>query len=108
MPAEVLTLDEQFFCRIALKNDLITKADAEECIRVRTALARRGKKKLLQEIMLDTGLLTALEVDQIHEAQSASQVVRLDSLYGDMAAKLGFAGRPELEAAFAEQRAKRF
>lgn len=108
MPPEVLSLDEQFFYRIALKNGLITAEDATECIRVRHALARRGKKKPLQEIMLDTGLLTPEEVDKIHEAQEASQVLRLDSLYADIALKLGIAPREELDRAFKIQREKLF
>jgi len=106
--ANSLTLDEQFFYRIALKNELLSPADGEECLRLRAALSKRGKSKPLQEIMLDTGLLTPEEVDEIHEAQSASQVVRLDSLYGDIAVRLGYAARPALEAAFAEQRRRRY
>src|SRR5436190_3045094 len=107
-PAPTLTLDEQFFHRIAQKNGLVTKDDVEECIRVRHALAMRGKKRALQEIMLDTGLLTPEEVDQIHDAQAASQVLRLDSLYADIALGLGFAARAELDRGFAMQRERRF
>jgi formylglycine-generating enzyme required for sulfatase activity len=58
--------------------------------------------------MLDTGLLTPEEVDQIHEAQAASQVLRLDSLYADIALRLGVASRADLDAAFAIQRERRF
>src|SRR5438132_136164 len=106
--APSLTLDEQFFHRIAVKNGLITKDDVEECVRVRNALAARGKKKALEEIMLDTGLLTPEEVDRIHEAQAASQVLRLDSLYADIALRLGHASRADLDRAFALQRERRF
>ncbi|MHC4389825.1 MAG: formylglycine-generating enzyme family protein [Planctomycetota bacterium] len=54
--------------------------------------------------MLDTGLIEPTDVDSIHEAQSASQIVRLDALYGHIVLKRGYAKKADLSRAFQKQR----
>lgn len=99
-----LSLDEQFFLHIARKHQLITERDLADMLQAHATIKARGKQRSIQQIALDTGLLTPADVDAIHQAQAASQVIRLDSLYADIAAGLGLATRLELERAFELQR----
>jgi iron(II)-dependent oxidoreductase len=106
--SSILNLDEHFFFRIAKKNSLINDEQAEECLRVKYKLKKKGKEKYIGEIMLDMRLLTPNQIIKIHEAQAASQVLRLDSLYGDIARTQNAVEEKDLMKAFQAQRDKKF
>ncbi len=107
-PAGGVTLDEQFFVRIALKNGLLARDAAAEGLKLQRDLAGRGARKPIEAILLDLGHLTPSAVDRIRDAQRATQTLRLDTLYADIARKLGLVDAPLLDAALAEQRAGGF
>jgi formylglycine-generating enzyme required for sulfatase activity len=103
-----LSLDERYFLKIAQKNGLVTDADISEVLRARASLQTRGRSRSVQEIMLDAGMLSPEQVDAIHDAQAASQTIRLDSLYADIALRLAIADRQQLEAMFQLQREREY
>jgi formylglycine-generating enzyme required for sulfatase activity len=98
-----LTLDERFFARIALKNGILSETDLALATRDRVASGRT-----LPEVLRARGLLTDLQIAKVREAQAASQVVRLDSLFADILLERGLATRPELEESFQEMRRRRY
>ncbi len=105
LPHGILTLDEQFFVQLVLKNELLDQEDVDECIRKKISVRKKtGVDRYIAEIFLDEELLDPEEVDEIHEAQAASQILRLDSLYGDIARKQGLVSQPQLEKGFETQR----
>src|SRR5258708_2283434 len=69
---DILTLDERFFARIALKNGLLSETDLALATRDRVASGRP-----LEQILRARGLLTDAQLAKVREAQVASQVVRL-------------------------------
>jgi formylglycine-generating enzyme required for sulfatase activity len=99
----ILTLEERFFARIALKNGLLSETDLALATRDRVASGRP-----LAQILRARGLLTDAQIAKVREAQVASQVVRLDSLYADIVVERGLLPRSTIESAFHEQRRRRF
>ena len=100
---DCLTLDERFFARIALKNGLLSDTDLALATREKVATGRS-----LAQILKARSLLTDAQIAKVREAQVASQVVRLDSLYADILVARGVIPRSTIEKAFAEQRRRRF
>src|SRR5579883_3091082 len=94
-----LSLEERFFARIALKNSLLTETDLALATRERVA---SGKD--LATVLKARGLLSDTQIAKVREAQAASQIVRLDSLYADILIDRRLVPRSEVEGAFAEQR----
>jgi len=100
--SDVLTVEERFFLHIALKNGLLTQVDADRAVRL------CGERDLpLEEAITALALLDAPQVKRVREAMAASQVVRLDSIYAEVALARG-APRAAIEAAQAEQRRQRY
>ena len=98
-----LTLDERFFARIAVKNGLLSEADLALATRERVTSGRA-----LPEVLKGRGLLTEAQIGKVREAQIASQVVRIDSLYADILVRGRLVPRSTIEEAFAEQRRRRY
>jgi formylglycine-generating enzyme required for sulfatase activity len=98
-----LTLDERFFARIAVKNGLLTETDLALATRERVASGRT-----LPEVLKARGLLDDVQIAKVREAQAASQVVRIDSLYADILVQRRLVPRSGIEEAFAEQRKRRY
>lgn len=101
--SDLLTVDERFFLHIALKNGLLDQAGADRAME-----ACRQNDLSLEEAIRALGLLAETEVLKVREAMAASQVVRLDSVYGDVAVTRGLVPRDAVDAAFAEQRRQRY
>lgn len=101
--SDLLTVDERFFLHIALKNGLLDHAQAE-----RAMAACRARDLPLEAALRGLGLLDEAQTLKVREAMAASQVVRLDSVYGDVAVAAGAATRAQVEAALAEQRRQRY
>src|SRR4051794_30266124 len=98
-----LSLDERFFARIAVKNGLLSETDLALATRDRVASGRS-----LPEVLRSRGLLSDTQIAKVREAQAASQVVRIDSLYADIVVQRRLAPRSAVEEAFAEQRRRRY
>lgn len=103
MQLEHLTLDERFFCRIALKNRLVTEGALRAILQLHADLARRGNVKQVQLLCLDKGLVRARDVDRILRAQRRTQALRLDMLYARHLAALGRVDPAELRAVASER-----
>ncbi len=109
LPQGILTLDEQFFVQLVLKNELLEQEDVDECIRKKLSIRKKTHvDRYIAEIFLDEELLDPEEVDEIHEAQAASQILRLDSLYGDIAKSRGLVSKAQLDRGFELQRQRRY
>jgi len=98
-----LTVEDRFFLQIALKNRLLSEAEAEEAV---ARLEREGGP--IEAVLFRLRLLDEAAIRRVRQAISASQVVRLDSLYADLALAEGHVTRAQVEEAFAEQRRQRF
>lgn len=101
--SDLLTVEERFFLHIARKNGLLTQAQADEAL----ALCREDEVPL-EEAFRALQLLDEGQIRRVREAMAASQVVRLDAVYADIALSRGLVSRPALEAAFAEQKRQRY
>ena len=101
--SDVLTVEERFFLHIALKNGLLDPAQGDRAVR---ACVERGLG--LEEVVRGLGLLSEARIKQVREAMAASQVVRLDTLFAQVALARGLVARAAVEQAFAEQRRQRY
>ena len=96
------TVEDQFFLRIAIKNRLLTVAQAQA---IEQSLAP-GQN--VEELVLQRQLLDRAAVDRIRTAMAASQVMRLDALYAELLLERGLAEQHLIEAAFKEQRRQQY
>ncbi|MCO5167840.1 MAG: SUMF1/EgtB/PvdO family nonheme iron enzyme [Planctomycetes bacterium] len=101
--SDLLTVDERFFLHIALKNGLLVQAQADQAM-----AACRARDLSLEDALRALRLLDDAQVLKVREAMAASQVVRLDSVYADVAVAAGAASRAQVEAGLGEQRRQRY
>ena len=108
MDSQALSLDEQFFLKIALKNGILDGDQAVGLVEEKLRLSSSGDAAPLDQLMRDKGFITETEVRKIREAQTASQVIRLDSQYADVAVERGLVDRDLIQWAFDRQREQRY
>ena len=101
--SDPLTVEDRFFLRIALKNRLLNPAQAEAAAR-----AAAEQSSPIARAVRTLGLLDPRQIERVREAMAASQVMRLDALFGEILLEQRLATRAQLQQAFAEQRRQRY
>lgn len=98
-------LQDAFFGTIALKNDLISRDELSEALRVQQEeREEEGSDRTLGEICVELLFMTEEEVEQVLWLQQKSEMILEDTLYGRIAVKQGLVSDDQLETALERQR----
>lgn len=95
---------EFFFGSLAIKNNLATQEEVEECLDIQNELSKNGVNKSLGKIMMENGLLSEKQVKLLLQAQKTTEMMLEDTLCGKIALKNGLVTKEQLVECLQEQR----
>ncbi|RME86953.1 MAG: serine/threonine protein kinase, partial [Planctomycetota bacterium] len=91
-----MSYKELVFGKIAIKNQLATPEQIEECLKIQAELEQKNQSKPLGEIMIEKGFLTLDQVQQILKAQSQTTIIQKNYLFGIIAIQNQFATKDQV------------